>query len=226
MSFDDILQSLLSAGDGVFIVDGEERIVHWNAAAQQLFGYARDEVVGRNYLDLLIGCGPDHAAEITRNRRAFSAALAGVPVPSYDTCVHTRTGRQCWINVSLLTLITSRNQETWLAAALCRDASRAKMNEQFVELVLAAATRLQEGLTPAGTVIATVSRSGDDLTRREREVLALLARGMSTAEIGAVLSLSRATVRNHIQGILTNLHVHSRLEAVTYALEHGLLSGL
>lgn len=226
MSFDDILQSLLSAGDGVFIVDGEERIVHWNAAAQQLFGYAREEVVGRNYLDLLVGCGPDAAAEIMRNRRAFSAALAGVPVPSYDTCVRTRANRPCWINVSLLTLITSRNQETWLAAALCRDASRAKLNEQFVELVLAAATRLQEGLSPTATVLATTLSDGGDLTRREREVLTLLARGMSTADISVTLSLSRSTVRNHIQGILTKLHVHSRLEAVTYALEHGLLSGL
>ena len=49
---------------------------------------------------------------------------------------------------------------------------------------------------------------------------------MSTSEIGDTLSLSRATVRNHIQGILTKLHVHSRLEAVTYALEHGLLGSL
>lgn len=226
MSFDDILQSLLSAGDGVFIVDSEERIVHWNAAAQQLLGYTRDEVVGRNYLELLVGCGGDSLAETTRNRRAIAAALAGTPVPSYDTCVRATSGRTRWVNVSLLTLITSRNQETWLAAVLFRDASRPKLNEQFVEVVLAAAGRLQDGLAPAAAPSALAVPPGGDLTRRERDVLTLLARGMSTADIGATLSLSRSTVRNHIQSILTKLHVHSRLEAVTYALEHGLLANL
>jgi two-component system nitrate/nitrite response regulator NarL len=50
-----------------------------------------------------------------------------------------------------------------------------------------------------------------------------LARGHSTRAIAAALSLSPSTVRNHIQGILTKLHVHSRVEAVAYALEHGLV---
>jgi PAS domain S-box-containing protein len=226
MSFDDILQSLLSAGDGVFVVDGDERVVHWNAAAQQLLGYARDDVVGQNYLDLLIGCERDNLAEATRNRRAVRAALSGTPVPNYDTCMRTQSGRTRWVNVSLLTLITSRNQETWLAAVLFRDASRQKLNEQFVKLVLTAAARLQDGVAPAAAPSALTGPPGGDLTRRERDVLALLARGMSTADIGTTLSLSRSTVRNHIQSILTKLHAHSRLEAVTYASEHGLLGNM
>jgi PAS domain S-box-containing protein len=226
MSFDDILQSLLSAADGVFVVDGEERIVHWNAAAQQLLGYAHDEVVGRNYLELLEGPGSDAMAEATRNRRAVAAALAGTPVPNYDTCVRTQSGRMRWINVSLLTLITSRNQETWLAAGLFRDASQKKLNEQFVALALDAASRLQEGLAPAAPAGALIAPPGGDLTRRERDVLTLLARGFGTVDIARALSLSRATVRNHVQSILTKFHVHSRLEAVTYALEHGFLASM
>jgi PAS domain S-box-containing protein len=226
MSFDDILQSLLSAADGVLVVDGEERIVHWNAAAQQLLGYARNEVVGRNYLELLEGPGSDAMAEANRNRFAVAAALAGAPVPSYDTCVRTQSGRMCWINVSLLTLITSLNQETWLAALIFRDASQKILNEQFVALVLEAASRLQEGLAPAAPTGALIALPGGDLTRRERDVLALLARGLGTAEIARTLSLSHATVRNHVQSILTKLHVHSRLEAVTYALEHGFLASM
>ena len=61
------------------------------------------------------------------------------------------------------------------------------------------------------------------LTEREREVLALLAHGLSTRAIARSLSISSATVRNHVQSILNKLQVHSRLEAVTYALDHNLV---
>jgi DNA-binding NarL/FixJ family response regulator len=60
------------------------------------------------------------------------------------------------------------------------------------------------------------------LTPREREVLALLARGANGREIAAALAISRNTVRTHVQSILTKLQVHSRLEASTFAVRHRL----
>jgi two-component system nitrate/nitrite response regulator NarL len=60
------------------------------------------------------------------------------------------------------------------------------------------------------------------LTRREREILALLAAGASGKEIAAELFLSPNTVRTHVQNVLTKLQVHSRLEAVAFAARHGL----
>jgi two-component system nitrate/nitrite response regulator NarL len=60
------------------------------------------------------------------------------------------------------------------------------------------------------------------LTPREREVLALLARGANGGEIAAALEISRNTVRTHVQSILTKLQVHSRLEASTFAVRHRL----
>lgn len=62
------------------------------------------------------------------------------------------------------------------------------------------------------------------LTPREREVVALLAEGASGQEIARRLSISRNTVRTHIQNILTKFQVHSRLEAVTFAVRHGVVS--
>jgi two-component system, NarL family, nitrate/nitrite response regulator NarL len=58
------------------------------------------------------------------------------------------------------------------------------------------------------------------LTARERQVLALLVRGASGAEIASELGISRNTVRTHVQSILTKLQVHSRLEAATFAVRH------
>jgi DNA-binding NarL/FixJ family response regulator len=65
---------------------------------------------------------------------------------------------------------------------------------------------------------------GSDLTDREREVLALLARGRSTEEIVAELGLSPHTVRNHIRNVLTKLNAHSRLEGVAIAGRAGIIS--
>ena len=66
--------------------------------------------------------------------------------------------------------------------------------------------------------------TGSDLTRREFEVLRLLAEGHSTSAIVAELVLSIHTVRNHIRNILMKLNAQSRLEAVAIATRQGLLS--
>ena len=58
------------------------------------------------------------------------------------------------------------------------------------------------------------------LTPREREVLALLARGANGKVIAAELGISLNTVRTHVQSILTKLQVRSRLEAAMFAVRH------
>jgi putative two-component system response regulator len=64
---------------------------------------------------------------------------------------------------------------------------------------------------------------GETISDREREVLQLLAEGLSTAEIAELLVLSLHTVRNHIQRVIGKLHAHSRLEAVTTAVREGVI---
>lgn len=61
------------------------------------------------------------------------------------------------------------------------------------------------------------------LTPREREVLGLLVDGANSARIAAELRISPNTVRTHVQSILTKLQVHTRLEAATLAVRHGLV---
>jgi two-component system nitrate/nitrite response regulator NarL len=65
---------------------------------------------------------------------------------------------------------------------------------------------------------------GQQLTDREREVLALLVDGASGADIAERLTISTNTVRTHVQSVLTKLQVHSRLEAATFAVRHGLVA--
>jgi two-component system nitrate/nitrite response regulator NarL len=72
--------------------------------------------------------------------------------------------------------------------------------------------------------VAGAAARARNLTPRELEVLALLVQGRRSAEIAESLGIGLNTVRTHVQNILTKLHVHSRLEAASVAVKHGLVA--
>jgi non-specific serine/threonine protein kinase len=94
-------------------------------------------------------------------------------------------------------------------------AGRAMPVEQAVAEALAVAAA-------ATAVTPRNRRAPTDLTRRERDVLRLLAAGHANRAIGDLLSISERTVENHVFHILTKLGVESRSAAASYAVRHGL----
>ena len=72
------------------------------------------------------------------------------------------------------------------------------------------------GLAPAGESDRFAS-----LSRREREVLALISEGLANGEIGERLSISEKTVRNHISNVYDKLGVWTRAQAMVFARDHG-----
>jgi DNA-binding NarL/FixJ family response regulator len=113
---------------------------------------------------------------------------------------------------------------------LLKDASAGELAEA-VRVVAAGDALLSPGVTRR--LIAEFARMGaprspsrknlDDLTERETEVLALVARGMSNAEIAAHLVVAEQTVKTHVSRVLMKLGLRDRAQAVVFAYESGLI---
>lgn len=84
--------------------------------------------------------------------------------------------------------------------------------------------RLVETFAASRPYARQVSATGvEALTDREREILVLVARGLSNAEIAEHLVISPATVKTHLARVMQKLDAHDRAGLVIYAYEHGLV---
>jgi DNA-binding NarL/FixJ family response regulator len=82
----------------------------------------------------------------------------------------------------------------------------------------AIATRILREFTQSAAVPASLPM----LTRREEEILTLVARGLPNKEIGDTLGIVEGTVKRHLQNILAKLHLRNRVELATYAVRLGM----
>ncbi len=122
--------------------------------------------------------------------------------------------------------------ESLAAEALAAGARGLLLRHTDSAILAAALDAVARGLTVvdpalAGAVFPARDRPlpapVEDLTRRERSVLQLLAEGLSNKDIAARLDISEHTVKFHVNAILGKLGAHSRIEAVTRAARLGLL---
>ncbi len=204
-------EALARAGDGVFVIGPDGRIVVWNRAAEKILGYTAREVIGRQCCDVLRGLDDDGNRLCYQGCHVVTLVRMGESIQNFDMRTRTKAGKPAWINVSVLPLPADKRGSP-LAVHLFRDVTATK------ELLTLVHERLSARATDDGS-----PSPANLLTRRELEVLRLLAAGANTKAAAEKLHVSPSTIRNHAQNMFGKLGVHSRLEAVAYAMRHRLL---
>jgi DNA-binding NarL/FixJ family response regulator len=116
------------------------------------------------------------------------------------------------------------------AGFLLKDASREQLVEAIAvvqrgDALLAPSVtrRLIQEYAASGVAVPRDEAAVAALTPRERDALALVARGLSNAEIAQRLVVTDATVKSHMSAVLTKLSLRDRVQAVVFAYEHGLV---
>jgi DNA-binding CsgD family transcriptional regulator len=216
----EVLERIARSDDAVFAFDRNDLVILWNKACENLLGRPAYQVLGRRCYDVL--CGRDVYGNLyccvscpivtqARNRPSeqLHEFLLDVPVPGGGT-------RR--VSVTPFT-ISGGHPSLATLVHVVRDPSAppSRLEHDLAEAVGApAGSAARPGRRrPAGPV--------DALTDREQEILRRLARGMSTDAIAKELFISTVTVRNHVARILGKLEVHTKLAAVAFAYQHGLV---
>jgi PAS domain S-box-containing protein len=203
--------ALAAAGDGACVVGADGRIVLWNHAAETMLGYTAREALGRPCCDVFVGHDDDGNRLCYQGCHVMKLTEMREPVRSFDMKTRSRAGRPVWLNVSILRLSLAEGDGPF-TVHLFRDVTGSKDLLALVHERHAAAAERDGGVDPRNV-----------LSRRELDVLRLLASGLNTRGAAERLHVSPATIRNHVQNLFTKLGVHSRLEAVAHATRHRLL---
>jgi DNA-binding NarL/FixJ family response regulator len=188
--------------------------------------------------------GIEVVGEASNGRAASATVRAGRPdlvlmdvrMPDLDGIAATREVLASSPDVKVV-ILTTFEEDDYIFGALNAGASGFLLKRTRPEELLAAIHTVAAGdslLSPSvtRTVIERMAhqptpdlRSAgqlDELTPREREVLELIARGLSNGEIAAELVIEESTVKTHVKRILMKLRLRDRTQAVIFAYETGL----
>jgi len=196
---------------------------------------------------ILTADGIDVVAEATNGAQAVDAVrrtrpdvvLMDIRMPELDGLEATRRIFTDAVAAPRIIMLTTFDLDHYVYAALAAGASGFLLKDVTPEHLVAAVRmvragdallaptitrRLVERFAHRDTDPAPIHRDLAALTPRELEVLALLAQGLSNAELAGRLHLSEATVKTHIARILAKLGLRDRVQAVVAAYRTGLVS--
>jgi DNA-binding NarL/FixJ family response regulator len=186
----------------------------------------------------VVGEAPDGRTAVDRAIELRpDVVLMDVRMPGLDGIAATRELLAVSPEVRVVVL-TTFEQDDYIFGALSAGASGFLLKRTRPEELIAAIHTVAAGdslLSPSvtRTVIQRVAGQPapdaaeaarlDELTARERDVLELIARGLSNGEIAATLVIEESTVKTHVRHILRKLRLRDRVQAVIFGYESGLI---
>jgi len=206
-----------------------------------------DQELFRRGLVMLLGVEPgiEVVGEARDGVEGTSLAASDAPdVVLLDVRMPRRSGIEACLAIkeavpsAKIIMLTVSDEEADLYEAVKSGAAGYLLKDSSIEEVAQAVRVVAEGqslISPSMAVklideFKQMSRperehvpGGLRLTERELEVLRLVAKGMNNRKIAAKLFISENTVKNHVRNILEKLQLHSRMEAVMYAVREKLL---
>ncbi len=204
-----------------------------------LFRRGLEMVLGQESDIELVGEASDGAEAIQRATELMpDVVLMDVRMPRRSGIEAAGEIKELLPHVKIL-MLTISDEEADLYDAIKAGASGYLLKEIPIEEVADAIRSVWQGqsrISPSMaskllTEFAAISKTAEErpqmpaprLTDREMEVLKLVAQGLNNRDIAKELFISENTVKNHIRNILEKLHLHSRMEAVVYAVREKLL---
>jgi DNA-binding NarL/FixJ family response regulator len=187
-------------------------------------------------LEVVAEASDGRAAVAAARRHTPDVVLMDVRMPDLDGIAATREVVAVSPEIKVA-ILTTFEQDDYIFGALNAGASGFLLKRTRPEDLIAAIHTIAAGdslLSPSVTsrvIERTARRPAPDadrdarlaeLTPREREVLDLLAQGLSNAEIAAALVIEESTVKTHVKRVLVKLAVRDRVQAVIFAYESGL----
>jgi DNA-binding CsgD family transcriptional regulator len=197
--------------DAVFGIDAAGRIRYTNRKFERLMGYSCKQLCGTWCAEVL--CGTDMHGQPFGGPHCPIPKTAADPssIGDFDLVVKRADGDPVLVNIGAIYIPPQLREEAGQA-----DIFFSLRQVNAWRLMQRMATAPVEGSGKAGT------RGRGRLTSREKEILGLATKGMKTTQIASRLSVSTQTVRTHFKNIYPKIGVNSRIEAVVFAMQHGL----
>lgn len=198
--------------------DSANRITHWNGVATELLGHVAGDAIGRN-LQEVIQAHDVFGNPLCSDHCAFHAmARAGAAPENFDLDVITAVGQRVRVAVSVVVVLVPADGHSLVY--LMTPKRRRRRADEAIDRLLSERYPTGEGLTGADQ---RGRRRTPALTRRQKEVLALMVLGRNSVEMAEELGVSVHTVRSHVQAVLRAFKASSRVEAVSRALNERVL---
>ncbi|MGZ5044642.1 MAG: PAS domain S-box protein [Methylobacter sp.] len=214
---------LALAGSGLVLWDWNipERKVTAGNRWFELLGYTNEELGNDEdaWMNLV------NPKDLERFKQKISSHLQG-ETASFESEYQLRHKNGHWVSIEArgrVTLRDKNNTPLRMVGTILDITQRKRLNEEGMDLLKQIELLIRES-SSRSPVKVEEGNAAENLTKRQRQILGMIAAGMTSAEIGKRLHLATPTVISHRRNLMAKLDLHSTADVTRFAIDHGLLT--